>query len=287
MAFRFPALFLATLVGTLTNGAGAALPDGWVGSLHHSAVWHDNATNADRSFDVLSDLEGKSTVNVFRRFGAGRDALMIVGGRLEASKWARFDGLDQIAAGPDFAWQHKSGLGAYATVFRLEAGARLAGARESDRAGRAGHVAAEISRRLSPGIRIGLRHERARFDAREHAFDRTGRESTATFSADLPAPWRFSASLSRRDGGVLSYASPPHPILVTAGKALSTVSTFDRATDLIAYYFLARTETVRLELSRTLGPRTALAAGFEARDTSLGKVSYDNRLFSLHLLRQF
>ncbi len=275
------------LVAAAPATAGVGLPPGWAGHTRTGALWHTNVTNADRAPDVIADLEFRHSSAAFRRFGLTRDDLLLLGARFDASAWTRFDGLDRFAGGPTLAWQRKTGLGAHATVFRLETAAGLVGTRESGRHGRSGHIAAEVTQRISFWGRLHARHERNRHDASEHAFDRTSSETNLGFGADLPAQLRVNFGVARRDGGVLSYATPPHPVLITAGKALTTVTTFDRSAPMIAYYFMARTHLARIECIRVLDSHRALAVGFEYRDTSRGRVSYLNRLLTLEILHQF
>ncbi len=192
-----------------------------------------------------------------------------------------------MAAGVRLGWQHKFGLGAQAPALRVDLVADDFLARENGRSGRAGSAALSVRKRFGTSWRVLLGHEFNRYDGKAHAFDRTDGETTATLNADLSRTWRISLTGRHRHGGVLSYATPPHPVLVKAGKALTTVTSFDRDQPMIAYYFIARTDAVRLELGHTLGPRSELVLAIERRTTSQGPVTYANRPVSLSLNHSF
>jgi hypothetical protein len=198
--------------------------------------------------------------------------------------WPRFDGLDRAAAGARLGWQHKFGLGPFAPLLRLDVSGDLVAARESGRAGRAGSATLSARQRLSHWALAQVAHTWTRYDGRAHAFDRTGAETALSLTASPSAAWRATIGVRRWNGGVLSYATPPREDLIKEGKALTIVSTFDRADPLVAYYFIARTETLRLEVGRTLGPRAEFALGVEWRNTRRGALSYRNRIVSAGVL---
>jgi hypothetical protein len=169
----------------------------------------------------------------------------------------------------------------------LEGVGDLVAARETGRAGRGGLLVLTARQRLSQAWRVRAKHEEARYDGRAHAFDRTGRESTVGFEFEAAPGWRLSASGAHRHGGVLSYATPPRPDLLREGKALTTVTTFDRSVPMVAYSFIARTASWRVESTHSLGPTQTLSLAAEYRDTSRGSVRYLNRLVTLGVSQRF
>jgi hypothetical protein len=256
-------------------------------SARSAVLWHDNVTNADRTADRLPGLETNHEVSAAHRWSAGRHLGIVLAGRGLAESWSRYDGLDRAAFGFQVSAQKKTGFGPAATVF----GASLAGdrfaARETARAGLAGSASLFVRRRFASWAQVRLSREYLRYDAREHAFDRTSRDTRLQFAGDFDGRWTFVALAARRDGGVLSYARPPHPLLVRDGKALTTVTTFDADLPFVAYYFMARTFTLRGEISRTLPLRSSLTFAVERRVTSHGVVDYRNHTASLHVSHAF
>jgi hypothetical protein len=290
---RFPAIrpprfrMIRLLAACHVLGVSAAAFDGWQLGSRTGATWHDNVTNADRAEDRLVAFELAQDITAARRWSAGRNGAVFAGARARIEAWPRYDGLDRAAFGLRLGWQQKTGLGAHTPVLAVDLSADRFAAREIGRAGRAGALTATVRRRFSHWALVRLGYEWSRYDAREHAFDRTARESFVSLAADLNGGWRVTAALARRDGGVISYARPPHPILLAGGKALTTVGTFDADRDFVAYYFMARTVSARAELSRALDARTAVALAGEIRETNRGVVAYPNRVLSLTLLRDF
>ena len=256
-------------------------------SLRSSAHWHDNVTNADRAADERAALETNHEFSAGHRWTAGRHLGVAVAGRALAESWPRYDGLDRAALGLALSAQKKTGFGPNTTVF----GAALSGdrffARETGRAGLAGSAEVFVRHRFASWAQLRLSREYLRYDAREHAFDRTSRDTRLRLSGDFAGRWTAAATVARRDGGVLSYARPPHPQLLREGKALTTVSTFDADLPFVAYYFIARTYAVRAELSRVLPHRSNLTFAVERRLTSEGVVDYRNHVVSLHFAHAF
>ncbi len=276
-----PALLLACLPAL----ACAALPAGWAPNITATATWNDNVTNADRATDVLSALQFRADAEVTHRLGVARNDALFFGGRLAAEAWPRFDGLDVIALGPRLAWQHKLGLGALAPAFSVELAGDAVFARESDRAGLAAGVTFALRQRLDPSTRVLLTQEWARQDARAAVFDRTGAETALELARDLGENWQVSLGARWRAGGVLSYATPPRPDLVSLAKVRVPNTTFDRP--FVAYSLDARTLTSALALTRTLEDTMALTFRCEWRQTARGPLRYVNHLVSASLVRQF
>lgn len=276
-------------LGALLAAAGPAFGAGGdaVWTAASSAVWHSNATNADRDPDVIGGFELKNELLANRRWSAGRDDAVFAGLRLATETWGRYDGLDRASAGIALGWQRKFGLGSQVPALRLNLTGDRVEARESGRRGLAGTAALQLRQRLGHWGLLQLAREYQRHDARTHAFDRTGAETAARFTFAPRAGWRLTLGAARRDGGVLSYATPPHPELLRKAKPLTTVTTFDRAQDMVAYYFIARTESARAEAGFSLGPRTEFVCAHERRSTSKGVVAYRNHLTSLSIVHEF
>ena len=273
----------------LAGGRGpfAARAQDWAPNITTAATWQSNATNADRATDILAALQLRSEFSAARRLTFGGSDVLRLGGQLTAEAWPRYDGLDRGAAGIRASWTHKFGLGALAPTLALELAGDAFAARESGRAGRAGSATLVLQKRLDDSWRLSVAHERARYDARQHAFDRTGEETFARADYDFDRRWRLSATARHRHGGVLSYATPPRPDLLAAGKALTTVTTFDRNRPMVAYYFIARTVSGEAALSRALGDAAALNVAYEFRETEKGAIRYVNHLVTVGVTRQF
>jgi hypothetical protein len=273
--------FLAALLLTplLVSAAG------WAPNLSTTATWQSNVTNADVSSDKIGDLQFRADLSSSQRFSLGHDDALIVGARLEADAWLRFDGLNRAALGPTLAWTHKFGLGPFAPVFSLELAGSDVGARESERSGLAGSVALVGRQRLDEATLVAFTYERTRHNARDGLYDRTGAEGALRVTRDLAAEWSLSATARYRRGDVLSYAAPPRNDLVALARDHDDNTTFGR--DFIAYSLEAHTLAAALALSRTLDDATAFTLGYEYRDTTRHPVRYVNHLVSVALTRHF
>lgn len=276
------ALLLATALAPL-----AVRAQDWAPNITTTATWQSNATNASRTPDILAALQLQSEFSAARRLAlTGSDALR-GGGQLAVEAWPRYDGLDRAAAGIRIGWTHKFGLGPLAPTLALDLAGDALAARESGRAGRAGAATLALQKRLDDQWRLALAHERARYDARQPAFDRTGEETSLRADYDFDPRWRLSATARHRYGGVLSYATPPRPDLLAIGRVLAAVTTFDRNRPMNAYFFVAHTWSGEAAVSRALADATALNLTYEYRTTEKGAIRYANHLVSLGVTRQF
>mgnify|MGYP001547938730 FL=1 len=271
---------LGLLVAPLLNHAAP-----WAPTLTATAVWQSNASNADRSADILGDLQFRADLAAQQRVSLGRDDSLLLGARLETEAWLRFDGLNRAALGPTVSWSHKFGLGPFAPVFSVELAASGVAAQESRRSGLAGSAALTLRKRLDEVTRVSLTYERARHDARATLFDRTGEESAASVSRELVPDWNLTATIRYRRGDVLAYSTPPRPDLVALSKIREANSTFDRA--FIAYALDAHSLGGGLALSHPLNATSALTFGYDYRNTTRRPVRYINHLVSAALTHQF
>lgn len=274
------ALFLATAHISAASSA-------WSPTFSATTLWHDNVTNAERPTDILPAFQTVAEATASHRHLLGRDDSLLLGAHLRAESWPRYDGLDRTALGTALTWQHKFALGAFAPTLRAELTADLLAAREPDRSGRAATAALVYRQRFADVMRCQLGHEWSRTDTRALAFDRTAQESFAQLGRQIGDAWEFTLIARHRYGTVQSYSSPPRPDLVAKGKQLIFVTTFDRATPDITYYFDARTVSFEFRGVRTLGPGLALTLAAETRRTTHGNQSYLNRIVSTALVRTF
>jgi hypothetical protein len=257
----------------------------WAPNITTTATWNSNATNAGRSSDVIGALSLRAEGVSSARFALGTDDALFAGLALRAEAWPRFDGLDRAAIGPRLAWQHKFGLGALAPIFSAEFAGDAIGARETARSARGSSVSFALRKRFDAATRVALIHERAREDAREFVFDRTGAETSLELMRDLDEHWSLAFSARWREGDVLSYATPPRPDLVALAHTRVPNTTFDRA--FVAYSLEARSLAGDLALARTLSKSTSLTFRYEWRETERSPLRYVNHLVSVALARQF
>ncbi len=274
-----PTLFALMFTSTI------AAPADWAPNLTTTATWNSNATNADRSADIIGALALRAEAASSARFALGPDDALFAGVALQAEAWPRFDGLDRAALGPRLTWQHKFGLGALAPVFGVELAGDAIAARDTVRRARAGSVTFALRKRFDESTRATLTHERAREDAREYVFDRTGAETSFELVRDLDERWSLAFTARWRDGDVLSYATPPRPDLVALAHVRVTNTTFDRS--FVAYSLEARSLTGGLALIRVLDEATSLTFRYDWRETERGTLRYVNHLVSAALARQF
>ncbi len=279
---KFSGLRLCLLSPALALGAG---PADWAPNLTTTATWDSNATNASRSADTIGALALRADVTSAARFPFGPDDTFFAGAAIRAEAWPRFDGLDRAALGPRLTWQHKFGVGALAPVFDLELAGDVIGARESARTARAGSVTLALRKRFDAATRVSLTHTRAREDARELVFDRTGAETTAELVRDLDEHWSLAFTARWREGDVLSYATPPRADLVALAHVRVPNTTFDRP--FVVYSLEARSLSGGLAVTRALADTTALTFRYDWRQTERGPLRYVNHLVSAAVARQF
>jgi hypothetical protein len=260
-------------------------PTDWAPSLTATATWNSNVTNANRSPDIIGDLQLGADAAVSHRFALGAGDAVFLGAQIEGDASPRFDRLDRAALGPRLAWRHKFGLGAFASAFSLELAGDAALARESDRNGVAGSATLAWRKRLDPATRVAWSAAWTRQDAREALFARTGTETAAEIAHDFDERWTVAADVRWRDGTVLAYATPPRPDLVALARDHEPYDTFDRP--FMAYSLTAHTLGGSLALSRAVGPSTACTLRYEWRQTERGPLRYMNHLVSASLARQF
>lgn len=265
--------------------AFAGAPAGWAPNLTTTATWDSNATNADRSGDVIGALQLRADLATTTRLALDTGDGLLVGAHLAAEFWPRSSGLDQLAVGPRVTWQHKFGIGALAPGFGVELAGDLIFARETGRSARAGTLTFTWRKRLDEATRLALKQEFARRDARELVFDRTGAESSVELDRDLDEFWALSFTTRWRDGDVLSYATPPRPDLVALAHVREPYDMFGRP--FVAYSLEAHSLSGSLAATRTLARNTWLIFCYEWRETERNPLRYVNHLVSAALVRQF
>jgi hypothetical protein len=276
--------FRAVVFGLLVSAA-LAEPLGWAPNLTTTATWDSNASNADRSADVIGALQLRSEFAAATRLALDTDNALLLGGHLVAEAWPRFQGLDQVSFGPRLTWQHKFGLGALAPVFALELGADLLHARMRERNAVAGTAALVWRKRLDEATRLILKQEFARRDTRELLFDRTGAESSFELDRELDENWSLSFTARWRHGDVLAYATPPRPDLVALAHAREAYDVFHRP--FVAYSVETHSLGGSLAASRALARKTWLLFCYEWRETNRQPLHYVNHLVSAALVHQF
>ncbi|MDI1321041.1 MAG: hypothetical protein PSW75_12740 [bacterium] len=250
------------------------------------AIWHDNATNAERPQDVRSALQWRSELRtgIHRAFPGGHRVSGTAGLRTEF--WPRFEGLDVVAPGIAGSWAYKPGLGPNLPVFSAEMEGEWALAAERARDGRGGAARLQVRQRVGNDWLLRVGFERRRFDARSHAFDLTGRKWFGRVERTLGENWLVAVEGQWREGTVVSYSRPPRPDLVAIGKPITFVDTFEQDVPWIAYYFRAKTRSGALELQRTVG-RSAMVLRHEYRHTLHAGPGYRNQITTLRFVTGF
>ncbi len=250
------------------------------------AVWHDNATNAERPEDLLAGLQWRTDLHVgFRRTLPGGHRLQAAAG-VRTEVWPRFEGLNLLAPGLAGVWEFKPGLGPHRPVFSAEGEGEWLVAQERDRGGLAGTVRLQLRQRIWTNWRLLAGGEWQRTDARGRAFDRTGRAGFGRVEWSPARNWTLAVEGRERVGDVVSYSRPPRPDLVAIGKPITFVDTFEQGSPWIAYYFPARTRIGSAEVQHTVG-RLSWALRHEYRHTLHAGPGYRNHLTSCRISRAF
>ncbi len=272
------------LIAWVFIAAGSAQAGPW--RFASEAIWHDNATNAERAQDLLSGLQWRTELQAAgqRLLGDGHRLRATAG--LSTEVWPRFQGLDLIGLEVAAAWEFKPGLGPQRPVFEAGIEGGWTGARERDRSGSGGAGHVQVRQRAGSAWLFTAGHEWRRFDARGRAFDRTAREWSGRVEWTFAEGWTLAAGGRRRVGDVVSYSRPPRPDLVADGKSISFVDTFEQETPWIAYYFEAETRSGALELLLSLG-RSVVGLTYEYRHTLHAGPGYNNQRTTLRYGRSF
>lgn len=273
-------LFAYFLVGSLTASDGERRGDSRI-------VWHGNVTNSDRPADRVAALQWQNEFTAGTRWLLPGSNRARAGWHLRADLWPRFQGLDAISAGADLSLSRKLGLGSSVPVLAASVAGEEVFVRESARSGHSGKLTLQAQQRLGSAWQFVAGVEWEKYQARGLAFNRAGREYFLRAELQASPVWWLSAELRTRNGTVVSYTSPPRPDLVTAGKVLTLLDTFERAHPLLAYYFPAETISGAVELTRVLDPRTTAFLRFEYGDTTHNALRYLNQRTTLGLTRRF
>lgn len=239
-------------------------------------VWHNNVTNSDRAADRVAALQWRSEFATSSSWLLPASNIVRADWKVRTDLWPRYQGLDAIRTGPEINWSHKIGLGSQVPVLSARGEGTGVLARESPRSGYGGRLTAQVQRRLGFDWQLVAGVEWEKYWARGPAFNLSGREYFLTVEYQVSKDWRLNAEVRSRHGTVVSYTTPPRPDLVKAGKVLTLLDTFERASPLLAYYFPAETISGAVELTRVLDRRSALFLQLEYRDTTHNALRYLN-----------
>lgn len=262
-----------------------AAPLGWAPNLTTTATWDSNASNADRSADVIGALQLRGDVAASTRLALDTDNALLLGGHVAGESWPRFSLLDQVSFGPRLTWQHKFGLGAYAPAWAVEFGGDLIYSRMRERNALAGTAAVVWRQRLDAATRVIVKQEFARRDTRELLFDRTGAESSLELDRELDENWSWSLTVRWRHGDVLAYATPPRPDLVALAHEREPYDVFHRP--FVAYSLDTHSLAGSFAATRALSRDSWMIFCYEWRETSRQPLRYVNHLVSAALVHQF
>lgn len=249
------------------------------------ATWNSNATNANAGADRIAALMVSADFATSTRYSLAAADALLPELHVAVEAWPRFDDLDEIAAGSRARWQHKFGLGPFAPVFFIDAGADAIGAHDNRRTGFRGSAAAGWRKRLTELTTLSGTLEASHRHAREAAYDRDGTQANLEVIHTLTDTVRLNLSGFWRNGDVLSHATPPRPDLVTLAPDRLTVDTFGRR--FVAYSIRAQTLGGRILLGRALSEKSEITLAYEYRDTERSGFRYVNQLVSLGLVHQF
>jgi hypothetical protein len=270
-----------TIVALSANGRA----DDWAPNLTASAIWHSNATQANRSADQLDSLDIKGDILASQRYPFGRDDSLHLGVHLGGDWWPRYNGLLSGAAGGRIEWRHKFGVDTRAPIVALEGTADSVAAKETGRRGVSTGITASVRKRLNDLTRVTLWHEVAWFDARYSTYDRAAGETAFEIDRDLTDVTRLTFTARFRDGDVVTYAAGARPDLEALAPHRLEVTTFGRA--MMAYRVDAKTWSARLALVRALDESSAIVFAYERRETERGSLRFGDHLLSVGLVHQF
>ena len=285
------------LAATLSLASGVAPFVHGQGGTGFMVAWQDNVTNALPANGRLPAwmVTANASQSLRRELPDGN--AIVLGGAVEGDACVDYRGLNSACAGPDVAFQHKFGFGAYVPVVRLDASFKGIAASEPDRAGWSFAAGMEFGKRFTEAVRLDLRGEWFHSTARADILSRSTGCLVAGLACDFTPRWRLSGRIGWSDGDVISYARAQwtgwgwRP----AGEAnydyegttapSMLVGTFK--TPYLAYRIHAQTWSCGTALCPAVGRNTSLVFSVEFSETRKDELSYCNRTASVGIVRRF
>jgi hypothetical protein len=273
------------LASTISALALTVRADEWAPNLTANAIWHSNATQANRSIDQLDSLQINADILASERYAFGKDDALLLSGHFGGDWWPRYNGLLSGSVGGRAEWRHQFGPSKLAPIIAVEGMADAVAAKETGRRGAnlGGNVS--VRKRLDDLTRVTLRHEVAWFDARYATFDRGSSESSVEIDRDLSSRSRLTLAGRFRDGDIVSYASGLRPDLEALAPHRLETNTFDRP--MTAYRIDAKTWSGRVAFVHALDDSSALVLAYEIRQTDRSSFRITDHLMSIGLVHQY
>lgn len=259
-------------------------------------VHDDNLTRAQLGRDIKVDTAIVLSASGGPRFQLTDHGSLSLKGTLAGSKYAHYDGLDNVQAGLALAYRRKFGLGPYVPQAGLTVSATRLDHRQGLRDGWLYAAEADVAKRLSDrwALRVFARRERREADdtpdrvvpfIRANVFDLSS--NSWGLAADfIPASgYVLSAGYTWHQGDIVSTTKRNFPIFL-ASSAIAPDPVFGH--DTYAYTMPARTGVLSLGVSREIGRQATLSLGYEYRDSrARGGIDYSGNVFRATYLYGF
>jgi hypothetical protein len=258
-------------------------------------VYDDNLTRAQRDADIRADTAATVAASGGWFFvPTGQDGVSL-SLHAEGQAYARFHGLDTIAAGAGARWRHKFGVGRDVPWIALALDVSHGAWRDDIRDGNRLDAKLEMGKRFGPtfdaslGVTLDRRtadHDRPVVPGISgKVFDLAGHSAFARAAWDVTPDLQVAARADVRRGDVVSTTRINLEIF-EASDAIAADPAF--GPDFFAYRLRGTTKTATLNLSYALGERASLNLTYaDARTSAYDGLDYRNRATTLALAWSF
>ena len=284
---KSPALLASLLFLGCALAPGAASP---LLSSSASASWVDNITRSpyiDAAHDAaVYDVTGAAEWHN----QLSRDVALQYGANAGYESCPKYDGLDRVLAGVQFAVRRKLGLGPYAPAFRAELSYTGDWYRESLRNGTRLVAGFSWTQRWNDSWQTVLAGDFLHNDGHAAAYDYHNRGLSLEARYDINERWQLAAGAERRLGEQITYAwlggsGATFPYVFDIWKNTTGISTFGKNWN--AYSIDAHADSVWLSISPALGGNSSLPLRYEQTAVVGRGESYHTRMISLSFVKRF
>ena len=269
----------------LAAGAGlplAAQAQTWSPQLEVGWVHNDNVSNSIREEKVDDAFTARIEATQVRLLTRDWQSSLTFGA--DTTYWREYSGLNLSHIDAEIGLRRKFGLGPYATKLdvRFQGFHQLADV--SEWSGNGYHAEVALQKRFTPQLSASLTGDLRRLDAERYVYSGTVGAVTSAVFFDLTPDWRIAGSLRYAEGTQLSWCRESWPEFIDKGPQW-TDGIFGG--DWFPYQNEGHLRGANISISRALGPRSAVALGYDASESRAGSHIYRNQILSLNLTHAF
>jgi len=254
----------------------------WTPTLDVGYVYNNNVSNSIR--EEIDDSAITASVVISRIQILDRDWQGSLSLSADTASWLEYSGLNLSHLNAELGLRRKFGLGPYATKldFRFEGFHQIADVPEWS--GNGYHAELALQKRFTPQLSASLTGDLKRIDAERFVYSGTVAAATAAAIWDITPTWRLAGSLRYAAGTQLSWCRESFPEF--AGKGPQWTDGIFGG-DWFPYKDEGHLRGANLSLGRSLGPRSAVALGYDASESRAGGHIYRNHIVSFNFTHAF